>query len=51
MIVSGDRYVAALGGGLPIEALPLAAFTGALALTTILWTSPQLARLPAPDSC
>ena len=27
MIVIGDRYVAVLGGGLPIEALPLAAFT------------------------
>jgi iron complex transport system permease protein len=37
MIVIGDRYVAAVGGSLPIEALPLAAFAGALALTTILY--------------
>ena len=37
MIVIGDRYVAALGGSWPIEALPLAAFAGALALTMILY--------------
>ena len=36
-IVAGDRYVAAVGGSLPIEALPFAAFTGALASTTILY--------------
>jgi heme transport system permease protein len=37
MIVAGDRYVAAAGGSLPIEALPFAAFTGALGSTIILY--------------
>lgn len=36
-IVVGDRYLAAAGVKLPIEALPLAAFVGALAATLILY--------------
>jgi heme transport system permease protein len=42
MIVVGDRYIVSAGAGssiqaLPVEALPLAAFTGALAATMILY--------------
>lgn len=36
-IVMGDRYLASAGTTLPIEALPLAAFAGALAATMILY--------------
>ncbi len=36
-IVVGDRYLAAAGVKLPIEALPLAAFVGALVATMILY--------------
>jgi iron complex transport system permease protein len=36
-IVVGDRYFASAGTTLPIEALPLAAFAGALAATMILY--------------
>jgi heme transport system permease protein len=36
-IVVGDRYIVSAGAILPIEALPLAAFAGALAATMILY--------------
>ncbi len=36
-IVVGDRYSASTAAALPIEALPLAAFVGALAATTVLY--------------
>ena len=36
-IVVGDRYLGAIGVGLPIEALPVAAFVGALASTILLY--------------
>jgi heme transport system permease protein len=37
MIVVGDRYIVAAGAALPVEALPLAAFAGALAATMLLY--------------
>jgi iron complex transport system permease protein len=37
LIVLGDRYVMAAGVPVPIEALPLAAFVGALASTVVLY--------------
>src|SRR5262249_46554145 len=37
MIVVGDNYLGALGVALPIEALPVAAFVGALASTILLY--------------
>ena len=37
IIVVGDRYIVSAGAGLPVEALPLAAFAGALAATMILY--------------
>jgi iron complex transport system permease protein len=37
VIVIGDRYVMAVGVPVPIEALPLAAFVGALASTMVLY--------------
>ena len=37
MIVVGDRYLSSAGVTLPLEALPLAAFVGALASTMILY--------------
>jgi iron complex transport system permease protein len=36
-IVVGDRYLGAVGVGLPIEALPVAAFVGGLASTILLY--------------
>ncbi len=37
MIVAGDRYLASAGVSLPVEALPLAAFAGALASTLFIY--------------